>query len=51
MDKRQCSCCGEMKPVSEFYKDGVRNGKIRYRRDCKKCYNDSRKATKRRLLK
>lgn len=34
-----CSCCGELKPISEFYKNGrTVSGKPRYRRDCKSCY-------------
>lgn len=44
--KKVCSCCGELKPISEFYKNGRSvNGKPKYRRDCKKCYranNDGR---------
>lgn len=35
-----CGCCGELKPISEFYKNGKGpSGRYRYRRDCKKCYN------------
>lgn len=39
---RVCGTCGKVKPVSEFYKDGKLNGKIRYRRDCKECYKNQR---------
>lgn len=40
---RQCGTCGEVKPVSEFYKDGRDSkGNIRYRRDCKECYKMTR---------
>ena len=40
---RVCGSCGELKPVQEFYKDGKdRNGKVRYRRDCKACYKKTR---------
>lgn len=40
---RVCGTCGELKPVSEFYKDGKdRKGNIRYRRDCKACYKHTR---------
>ena len=40
---RVCGCCGELKPVTEFYKDGKdRKGNIRYRRDCKSCYKKTR---------
>ena len=35
--------CGQLKPVTEFYKDGKdRHGKIRYRIDCKDCYKYQR---------
>lgn len=40
---RICGTCNQVKPVSEFYKDGVdKQGKSRYRRDCKECYKTSR---------
>ena len=40
---RVCGTCGKLKPVSEFYKDGKDSkGNIRYRRDCKFCYNKTR---------
>lgn len=40
---RTCSVCGNVKPVTEFYKDGKNaNGDTRYRRDCKNCYNIAR---------
>lgn len=40
---RVCGTCGELKPVSDFYKDGTdSNGKVRYRRDCKDCYKKQR---------
>lgn len=42
-DGRICGDCGELKPFSEFYKDGKdSNGNIRYRRDCKQCYSVAR---------
>lgn len=42
---RVCGACGELKPVSEFYKDGLTSdGKTRYRRDCKGCYKKIRVA-------
>lgn len=42
---RVCGCCGELKPVSEFYKDGTySNGTTRYRRDCRECYKKTRLA-------
>lgn len=35
-----CGVCGELKPISEFYRNGSGpSGKPRYRRDCKICYN------------
>lgn len=38
-----CGTCGELKPVTEFYKDGkTKDGKIKYRRDCKECYKRTR---------
>ena len=38
-----CGACGKLKPVSEFYKDGkTKDGKIKYRRDCKECYKQTR---------
>ena len=40
---RVCGTCGELKPLSEFYKDGVnKNGQVKYRRDCKDCYKKTR---------
>lgn len=40
---RVCGTCGQLKPVSDFYKDGHdSHGKIRYRRDCKDCYKKTR---------
>lgn len=40
---RVCSCCGELKPVEEFYRDGKdSHGNIKYRRDCKECYKTQR---------
>ncbi len=34
-----CGVCGELKPISEFYKNGKGpTGRYRYRRDCKQCY-------------
>ena len=34
-----CGVCGELKPISEFYKNGKGpTGQYRYRRDCKQCY-------------
>lgn len=41
--ERVCGTCGQLKPVEDFYKDGKdKNGKIRYRRDCRDCYKRAR---------
>ena len=46
---RVCGTCGELKPVTEFYKDGKdKYGKTKYRRDCKACYKRTRIANARR---
>lgn len=38
-----CGTCGKLQLLSEFYKDGKsRDGKIKYRRDCKDCYRRTR---------
>ena len=49
--ERVCGTCGELKPLTAFYKDGkYSNGKDRYRRDCKDCYKMRRfKEFKRRM--
>ena len=40
---RVCGMCGELKPVSSFYKDGTDSkGRVRYRRDCRDCYKKQR---------
>ena len=40
---RVCSGCGILKELSEFYKDGKnKRGEVKYRRDCKECYNYTR---------
>lgn len=41
--RRMCGTCNRIKPVEEFYKDGRdKDGKPRYRRDCKDCYKVTR---------
>lgn len=41
--ERVCGTCGKLKPVECFYKDGKdHHGKIKYRRDCKDCYKQTR---------
>lgn len=38
-----CGACGQLKPLSDFYKDGTtRSGQTKYRRDCKECYKQTR---------
>lgn len=40
---RVCGVCGNLKELTEFYKDGKDNhGNIKYRRDCKICYKVAR---------
>ncbi len=40
---RVCGTCNELKPLTEFYKDGKdTEGNYRYRRDCKECYKNTR---------
>ena len=40
---RACGTCGELKPLTDFYKDGKDSkGRTRYRRDCKECYKNQR---------
>ena len=40
---RVCGTCGELKSVECFYKDGKdKNGKTKYRRDCRECYKKTR---------
>ena len=46
---RVCGTCGELKPITEFYKDGVdKYGRQKYRRDCRICYKHTRIANARR---
>ena len=45
--ERYCPECKQMKPYTEFYKDGKSStGEVRYRRDCKECYKAKRKEAK-----
>lgn len=40
---RVCGTCGKLKSVDAFYKDGKdSHGNIRYRRDCRECYKNTR---------
>ena len=40
---RVCGTCGQLKPLEAFYKDGRdSNGNVRYRRDCRACYKNTR---------
>lgn len=46
--ERLCSVCNELKPLTDFYKDGTASdGSVRYRRDCKLCYRATRIKTRR----
>ena len=41
---RSCAFCGEVKPLTEFPKNGVDNsGCVKHRLDCKTCYNIRRR--------
>lgn len=41
---RKCVFCGDVKPIAEFPKNGVDEfGHIKYRHDCKTCYNIRRR--------
>lgn len=41
--ERVCGTCGKLLPVTDFYKDGkYSDGRVRYRRDCKVCYKNTR---------
>lgn len=46
---KRCTFCGELKPLNEgFARNGVdTNGDIKYRDDCKVCYNIRRKENRR----
>jgi len=40
---RVCGTCGIQRPLEDFYKDGTdKDGKVKYRRDCKDCYKRTR---------
>lgn len=44
--ERECGTCGQVKPLSDFYKDGTTStGQTKYRRDCKDCYKRTRMQT------
>lgn len=47
---RKCRECGEEKDVSEFHSAGVKNGKRYYRRKCRDCYRDVKRAYRDRKL-
>lgn len=47
LSHKRCTFCGEVKPITDFAKNGVdANGKPRYRDDCKTCYNIRRRENK-----
>lgn len=39
METKKCAGCQQIKPLSEFHKNGFKNGKQRYRSQCKECEN------------
>lgn len=42
--RKRCSFCGKFKSIDNFHKNGVdTHGNIKYRDDCKACYNIRRK--------
>ena len=42
---QRCVFCGEVKPISDFPRNGTdKMGKADWRKDCKQCYNIQRKA-------
>lgn len=44
VEAKLCTFCGELKPITEFGKNGVdAEGKQKYRDDCKVCYNIRRR--------
>lgn len=38
VNSKECVVCKEVKPSTDYYSAGVKNGKKYYRRKCKKCY-------------
>jgi hypothetical protein len=38
-----CTTCEKQLPLTMFYKDGTNKAGIKYRKECKQCYNDRRK--------
>lgn len=40
MKFKKCKVCEESKPLTEFHKNKVHNGKVYYRKQCKPCYQD-----------
>ena len=38
VNKRECVVCERVKPDTEYYSAGVKNGKKYLRRKCKDCY-------------
>lgn len=38
VNKKECMVCKELKPSTDYYSAGVKNGKKYLRRQCKKCY-------------
>ena len=37
-EPKKCIDCGREKPITEFYTNGILNGKERHRPECKQCH-------------
>lgn len=51
MEKRTCKYCGKTKLIEDFASAGVIKGKHYYRRRCKVCYGDLKKARRTKIRK
>ena len=40
--RKKCSVCEEVKPLADYYSDGVVDGVRRLRPECKLCYKERR---------
>ena len=41
VNNKECVVCKELKPSTDYYSAGVKNGKKYLRRQCKDCYDIS----------
>jgi|LakMenE18May11ns_1017448.scaffolds.fasta_scaffold9027876_1 hypothetical protein len=46
-----CGCCGQSKPISEFYGNGKVDGKQKYKPKCRDCYLDFAKSRRQHIQK